>query len=442
MKKAANSTGAAPTLKPRTKVQKVSLTDPDTKKTRLMSRSGAAARAIYKKQIVSGIEPAFVLPPDLRWVPDDFTEGGGRIVQRLAADIRKRTAYKSYLASYELHNTEELPKNDGFKLLYNFLPALDSMLKQHGGIKWNATARCLMRRELGGEVIEQSDNFYVPSRIRELNNSTQTRDQLTGAHDAMIAQVPEKELQGSGWVLHRVLTVAVDIGRLVPLKQGSWFDLPHSLMLKKAVVNVRNTDQQCFKWSVLSALFPAVKHADRVSKYAAHESELDWSGLSFPTPLDDIPKFERRNNVSINVYGWEGTSHYVPGEDDFDTDAQQKFASWRAEKETRKKLPRQQALKLYQTWGGKVTDIGVLLTSVSATRWLVAKTTATCCRRARCRRALGSGTWIYYSSSQVRRPTSAGSKPSADSQSSVPTTTKMPSTTAITVSMVSLPRKS
>ena len=65
--KAANSTVAAdePTLKPRTKVQKVSLTDPDTKKTRLMSRSGAAARAIYKKQIVSGIEPAFVLPPDL-----------------------------------------------------------------------------------------------------------------------------------------------------------------------------------------------------------------------------------------------------------------------------------------------------------------------------------------------------------------------------------------
>jgi hypothetical protein len=77
-------------------------------------------------------------------------------------DILSRTN-KSYLASYELHNTEELPKNDSFKLLYNFLSALDSMLKQHGGIKWNATARCPMRRELGDEVIEESDNFYVPS---------------------------------------------------------------------------------------------------------------------------------------------------------------------------------------------------------------------------------------------------------------------------------------
>ena len=36
-----------PTLMPRTKTQKVSLTDPDTKKTRLLSRSGPAARAIY-----------------------------------------------------------------------------------------------------------------------------------------------------------------------------------------------------------------------------------------------------------------------------------------------------------------------------------------------------------------------------------------------------------
>ena len=68
-----------PTLMPRTKTQKVSLTDPDTKKTRLLSRSGPAARAIYKKQIMAGVDPAFVLPPELRWIPDEFSESGGRL---------------------------------------------------------------------------------------------------------------------------------------------------------------------------------------------------------------------------------------------------------------------------------------------------------------------------------------------------------------------------
>ena len=142
-----SSSGAAgvgvPTLMPRTKTQKVSLTDPDTKKTRLLSRSGPAARAIYKKQIMAGVDPAFVLPPELRWIPDEFSESGGRLAQRPPAGIRKRTAYKSYLASYEILNTEELPGNSGFSLLAGFKDSLSSMLQQHGGIKWNATARCL-----------------------------------------------------------------------------------------------------------------------------------------------------------------------------------------------------------------------------------------------------------------------------------------------------------
>ena len=29
----------------------------------------------------------------------------------------------------------------------------------------------------------------------------------------------------------------------------------------------------------------------------------DWTGISFPTGLRDIDRFERLNNVSINVYG-------------------------------------------------------------------------------------------------------------------------------------------
>ena len=77
------------------------------------------------------------------------------------------------------------------------------------------------------------------------------------------------------------------------------------LAAKKALVNVKNTDQMCFKWAVLSALFPAGKDAQRLSKYVEHEAKLDWSGLTFPLALDKIALFERRNNISIHVYGWD-----------------------------------------------------------------------------------------------------------------------------------------
>ena len=97
---------------------KVQLTDPETGKTRTMKALGRAARRIYRKQILAGTDPAFVLPRALRWQPDG--SGGGRIYARPAAEIQKRQAYKSYLSSHQLHNTEKLPGLAGFDLLFDF----------------------------------------------------------------------------------------------------------------------------------------------------------------------------------------------------------------------------------------------------------------------------------------------------------------------------------
>ena len=35
----------------------------------------------------------------------------------------------------------------------------------------------------------------------------------------------------------------------------------------KAVVNIKNEDFECFKWSILAALHPASKDAQRVTNY-------------------------------------------------------------------------------------------------------------------------------------------------------------------------------
>ena len=103
----------------------VQLTDPDTGKARKMRALGQAARRIYRKQILAGTDPAFVLPRELRW-QDGL--GGGRIFARPAAEIQKRQAYKSYLSSHQLHNTEKLPKFAGFDMLFDFRSVLESVL--------------------------------------------------------------------------------------------------------------------------------------------------------------------------------------------------------------------------------------------------------------------------------------------------------------------------
>lgn len=71
---------------------------------------------------------------------------------------------------------------------------------------------------------------------------------------------------GSGWLLSGITRFTLHIGQYRPLLGGgsSYIQTPHALANKRAVVNVTNKfDQHCFKWAVLSALFPASSKAHR-----------------------------------------------------------------------------------------------------------------------------------------------------------------------------------
>ena len=101
---------------------------------------------------------------------------------------------------------------------------------------------------------------------------------------------------GSGWILERVENLYLNTAAYDPIYGKSYIPTPTKIAAKKAVVNVQNKDNQCFKWAVLAALHPLEENAKRVSNYKQYEDELDFTGISFPVLLDDIPKFEKQNN--------------------------------------------------------------------------------------------------------------------------------------------------
>ena len=103
----------------------------------------------------------------------------------------------------------------------------------------------------------------------------------------------------------------VNISKYTPLKVSSYIDLPKSLKDKKANVNVQNTDQQCLKWALLYFQNPAWKDAQRVTKYIARQDELDFTGIEFPTPLNQIPNVER-HGLAINVFGYSESAGIHP----------------------------------------------------------------------------------------------------------------------------------
>lgn len=67
---------------------------------------------------------------------------------------------------------------------------------------------------------------------------------------------------------------------------------------------MRNRDDACFAWSVVSALYPVQfhQHPDRTSSYPHYTQVLSFKDIRFPIQRKDIAKFEQLNNISVNVY--------------------------------------------------------------------------------------------------------------------------------------------
>jgi len=90
--------------------------------------------------------------------------------------------------------------------------------------------------------------------------------------DAIVAefntQVDQFTCRGSGFVLDSVTKLTAVFARFRPLDNAasSYIQTPAWLYGKHAVINVKNSYQSedCFKWAVLSALFPVSIHSDRV----------------------------------------------------------------------------------------------------------------------------------------------------------------------------------
>ena len=112
--------------------------------------------------------------------------------------------------------------------------------------------------------------------------------------------------EGTGWKFRSIIKLEIHTVKYNPLKGGTWIDLPGELKAKRACINMKNTDNQCFKWAVTRALNSTGTHDERIDTNLREKAEeLNWNGIDFPVSWEGIKKFERLNKtISVNVYGW------------------------------------------------------------------------------------------------------------------------------------------
>ena len=152
------------------------------------------------------------------------------------------------------------------------------------------------------------DIKYFNTKGKAIFQTTDLREHfLNDIQESILRDIEEMEVSGSGWSLHSIINLTVFIKKYVSLHGGnSFIELLRVIKNRKACINVVNNDEQCFKWSVLVGLRDVknkVKtNRHRVAQYREFENLLNFRGIDFPVKPHQIVKFEKQNEVSVNVY--------------------------------------------------------------------------------------------------------------------------------------------
>ena len=151
------------------------------------------------------------------------------------------------------------------------------------------------------------------SRMMTIYSLNDKNEIVTSMIEHMAQQIENPALGNSKFVFNRVLHMDIDFHRLNLTRASSYVLLADWLMRKKAMINPKNSDMECFKWAVIAAMKweEIGNNPERVSKLRRKEEEFDWSDIEFPVSFRDINKFERNNEIGVNILAVENKKTYI-----------------------------------------------------------------------------------------------------------------------------------
>ena len=269
-------------------------------------KNGAATSSGQKQSCYFTINVIQSLRDDLNSIL--LKEGGGGQVSNVKW-LESESAFERSIRTGIIKNIRHIDPVDFFEDAKSIF--VTEMKRTLDDKKYNLKVYTVLEatfaREKGEETIEdlkhfrtKAFNIFIISNIEELFDENVTLPTM--------CNMEEFQERDSGWTLKRIELLNVVISKYNPMKCGSYLPLPIAIQRKKACINVKNTDNQCLKWAVLSALTHlkdyAIHNVCNVNDDKRYENEfnLKFDGLEFPVDPLDVFKFEQLNNLSINLY--------------------------------------------------------------------------------------------------------------------------------------------
>ena len=215
-----------------------------------------------------------------------------------------KTAIKGYFKTFRVDGVNGM---DEKTFINSVKPKVLNLIKSKGSIKVKLILTVRFTKENPSTGNIDINIWYFATDPVIITEATDLSDLYNTMTSRIFELIQNYNNRGSGWQFDRVEHLDININPYNPLSASSYIPLPKKLADKNAIINVKNeNDNECFKWAVTSAVFPAKEHGERLSKQMRKDSEkFEWSGIEFPVSLKQIDKFENNNNYAINVFGYE-----------------------------------------------------------------------------------------------------------------------------------------
>jgi len=109
------------------------------------------------------------------------------------------------------------------------------------------------------------ENRAFKTSAREVFYASDINTMVEEDFSLLLAEEDTYMGKGSGFTLTCIDGLLRGVYKYTPLGGGSHIRLPNSIAMKKAVINPKNTDEKCFKWSILA------KHVTGINKPCKRE---------------------------------------------------------------------------------------------------------------------------------------------------------------------------
>ena len=150
------------------------------------------------------------------------------------------------------------PKNiiDNIEILIEELPGLlyntfKELLKQKQGIKVQIYLLGLFYHI----EKDEEDDIGMSSKNQEIMNKYQIRDAIKSCLNYIKDKIDAWDNNEAYWHLKSVLFIDFKLREYKPINGSSYIPTPKDISTKKCVINIKNEDQECFKYCLLYGIY-------------------------------------------------------------------------------------------------------------------------------------------------------------------------------------------